>query len=519
MVKLYSTFYKGYKDKVLYKLQELSLVQFFDIKDKTELGAPSVEIRHVMRALERTNRILVAIPSRQMAILHKVFGPPSVFMKVVEEPTETLLGKIEGRLDVIEQDFLKVEKSGDKAASKDFSEKYYQELLTFREELQNLAGRTNAMEDFGQTEYTYTLGAWVPKKHLSKVKDALNEATEGACLISIEEPKKGEDVPVMLDNPGLLKHFELLTVNYGIPSYGSLDPTPILAVTFTMFFGMMFGDVGYGAILVLLSLFAYLKTTKAEQAQRDINVILIFGGLAGVIFGAYVGEIFGGLIHVELPWHGNVLIENIQLLLGVSVAIGIVHVTISCFSRTIGNVMSGKLPTYPIAILLILWSGVIMLLSFSGMDGGVISAAIVNNLVYTIAAGVALLAIAKKHHAEGGPAIMAVVMTGFEVFDELIALFANTISYVRIGILATLHVILAGIVKDIILALPVNILGVIVGAVVFILGVAFLLTLGVFISFIHTLRLHWLEFFKRFYSGMGESFKTFSAKREVTLTL
>ncbi|MEE9594643.1 MAG: V-type ATPase 116kDa subunit family protein [Candidatus Hydrothermarchaeales archaeon] len=503
MVKLYCTFYKGYKERVLYRLQELGLVQFFDIKENTQLEAPTVEIRHVMRALERTNRILVAIPSRRVPVLHKVFGPPAVFVKVVQEPKESLLETIEEKLDVIEKKFLEVEKSGDKAAMRDFGEKYYQELLTSREELQNLADRTNALEEFGRTDYTMTFGAWVPKKHMGSVKDVLKDATDGSCLISVEDPKKGEDIPVLLDNPGILKPFELLTVNYGIPTYGSIDPTPFLAVTFTIFFGMMFGDVGYGLILALLSFFAYMKTTKAEQAQRDINVILIFGALAGVIFGAYVGEIFGGLIHVETPWHGRELLENVGLLLAISVGIGVFHITLSCLSRSVGTVMLGKLPIYPLAILLILWSGTILIISTTEAAGELITTSLVIKLKYTLAAGVALLTVKKK----------------FEVFDELISLFANTISYVRIGILSTLHVILAGIVAGIILGLPTNIFGLIIGVIVFVLGVAFLLTLGVFISFIHTLRLHWLEFFKRFYSGMGESFKTFSAKREVTLTL
>jgi V/A-type H+-transporting ATPase subunit I len=516
MVKLYCTFYKGYREKVLFRLQELGVAQFFDVKEKTKLEAPSVEVRHVMRELERVNRILVGIPSRKEPIMHKLFGPPAVPLKIVEEPKESLLDTIREKLDIIEKEFLEAEKSGDRNALSNFSEKYQQELLAYREELLNLADRINAIGNFGETEYTLTLGAWVPKKYLKKAIDALHEATEGACLIHTEKPGRDEEVPVLLDNPGFLKHFELLTVNYGMPEYRSIDPTPFLAVTFTIFFGIMFGDVGYGLVLALMSFFAYLKTTKTLQAMRDINVILIFGASAGVIYGAYVGEIFGGLIHIETPWHGRELVENIGLLLAISVSIGVFHVSLSCISRIASNIMSGKFPFYPLAILIIQWSGILLLLTTTATVESV-PPTVAGNLMYSLAVGVALLAVARKH-SEGG-VFMAMVMTGFEVIDELIALFANTISYVRIGILSTLHVILAGIVANIIFALPMNIFGIVAGAIVFIIGVAFLLTLGAFISFIHTLRLHWLEFFKRFYSGMGKSFKTFSAKREFTLTL
>ncbi len=516
MVKLYCTFYKGYRETVLYKLQELGSVQFFDVKEKNRLEGPPVDARRAMRELERANRMLVAIPSREVPILHKLLGPPAVFIKPVEEPTDSLLEAIGIKLDLIEKEFLAVEKSGDRDAMRAFSEKYYHELLVFKEELQNLADRINAQESFGKTEYTLVFGCWVPKKQLGNVKEALREATDGSCLINVEEPARGEDVPVLLDNPGVLKSFELLTVNYGLPAYRSIDPTPFLAVSFTIFFGIMFADVGYGLVLALLSLFAYLKSTKMNQAQRDINVILFFGALAGVIYGAYVGEIFGGLIHVKTPWQGRELIENIGLLLGISVAIGIFHVSLSCLSRSASNILARKLPIYPLAILIILWSGVLSLLSLTGAGSGLITPAISTKVMYALAAGVFLLAISKKHH-DSGSVLMAMVMTGFEVLDELIALFANTISYVRIGILSTLHVILAGLVARIILSLPMNVFGLVVGVIIFVLGVAFLLSLGVFISFIHTLRLHWLEFFKRFYSGIGESFKTFSAKREVTL--
>ncbi|MFQ5816186.1 MAG: hypothetical protein ACE5G7_06785, partial [Candidatus Hydrothermarchaeaceae archaeon] len=118
MVKLYCTFYKGYRERVLYKLQELGLVQFFDFREKAKLEVPPLEARQVMRELERTNRILVAFPSRQVPILHKLFGPPAVFLKLVEEPRESLLENIKGNLDIIEKEFLEVEKSGDRNALK-----------------------------------------------------------------------------------------------------------------------------------------------------------------------------------------------------------------------------------------------------------------------------------------------------------------------------------------------------------------------------------------------------------------
>ncbi|MBI5253193.1 MAG: hypothetical protein HY930_02175, partial [Euryarchaeota archaeon] len=365
----------------------------------------------------------------------------------------------------------------------------YLELLVMREKLQNIIQKTGALANFGAMPHTFVLGCWAARKNTDRVIRALDRATDNSCIIVTEEVKPGEEAPTLLENPWFIKPYEILTESYGVPKYGEVDPTPILAITFTAFFGIMFADIGYGITLSFLSLIVFIKTTKADVFQKNLNLILLYAGTASFVFGLLFGEFFGGLMKVAPLWREPV--ENIELLFLLSMSVGISHISISILSRSVSDFLGGRAMWYPLSLLVVLWSGV-FLVALSSYYAR-----------YTMVLGIALLLAGKR----------------IEALEELLVLCANIISYSRIAILCLLHVTIARLLVSALLFLPAGILGIITGAALFLFGVVLILASGVFLVFIHSLRLHWLEFFKRFYSGVGERFKPFAARREYTYVM
>ncbi|MFQ5816273.1 MAG: V-type ATPase 116kDa subunit family protein, partial [Candidatus Hydrothermarchaeaceae archaeon] len=185
-----------------------------------------------------------------------------------------------------------------------------------------------------------------------------------------------------------------------------------------------------------------------------------------------------------------------ELLMLLAISVGIVHISVSVMSRLASARISEEPLLYPASIIAILWPTVALSLArWEPMPPWSTTLA-----KYLLVGGLLSLVKAK----------------GIEAFEELIALFANIVSYSRIAIIAVLHVVVARLLLEGVYGLPRTLTGAVVGIAAFASGAALILAMGVFITFIHSLRLHWLEFFKRFYSGMGESFKPFTRKSEYT---
>ncbi|MCX8172133.1 MAG: V-type ATP synthase subunit I, partial [Archaeoglobaceae archaeon] len=138
------------------------------------------------------------------------------------------------------------------------------------------------------SKHTFVLVGYLPAKKVEKFKKDLEEKKIAVEILSFEEH---EIPPTKLKNPRIIKNFEILSKTYAIPKYGELDPTIIMAIFFPLFFGLMLGDMGYGILIVALSL--YLKAIfKTEGWQKLLNIGLACG-ISSIVFGFIYGEFFG----------------------------------------------------------------------------------------------------------------------------------------------------------------------------------------------------------------------------------
>ncbi len=142
------------------------------------------------------------------------------------------------------------------------------------------------------SKYTFVIVGYVPARNFEEFKSRIE--SNGKLVVEVLEESKEDVPPTKLSNPPFVRDYELLTTTYATPKYKELDPTWIMAIFFTIFFGMMLGDMGYGLLITILAV--YLKTVfKTEGWQKLLN-ILLYSGISSIFFGFIYGEFFGPFI-------------------------------------------------------------------------------------------------------------------------------------------------------------------------------------------------------------------------------
>ena len=165
------------------------------------------------------------------------------------------------------------------------------------------AEKAEAPLRFAATEHTFVAEGWLPASRVADVRAALGQI--GNIYVEEEAPAHGHDEeeaepPVLLKNKGTAKRFQFLVQLFSTPSYHELDPTAFLSLAFPVFFGLMVGDAGYGALWAVLGGIAYAKMKPGQF--RDLMFVMMVGGLMAFIFGLFVwGEAFGIPFHLKVP--------------------------------------------------------------------------------------------------------------------------------------------------------------------------------------------------------------------------
>ncbi|HEX6034392.1 MAG TPA: V-type ATPase 116kDa subunit family protein, partial [Anaerolineales bacterium] len=211
------------------------------------------------------------------------------------------------------------------------SAQWSEKLAVWRTTLQDEIEASLVLPRFGETDSTFVLAGWVPAREIQKVEAALQENVGNAVFIQRLKmtPEMKKRAPVILQNPKPAKPFESLVRLLAMPRYGHIDPTRLMALFLPIFFGMILGDVGYGILVLALSL-GFVRKFK-EGVLHDILLVLAMGAGWSIVFGFLYGEVFGTLgeyFGLRPLWFDRTSSEHVLGLLIMSVVIGAVHVTL-----------------------------------------------------------------------------------------------------------------------------------------------------------------------------------------------
>ncbi|MCM8815700.1 MAG: hypothetical protein NC931_06970, partial [Candidatus Omnitrophica bacterium] len=186
------------------------------------------------------------------------------------------------------------------------------------------------------TETAMIISGWIPENQRLAAMEIIQKSdplSYCSCIPAEKTKIPLEQIPVKLRNNKFIKPFELIVKTYGLPGYGMIDPTAFVAVSFLLMFGAMFGDIGHGAVFVLLG---FMMLWKARENAKQAGYLAIYAGIASIIFGFLYGSFFGIEFH---PLWINPM-ENISIMFRTCVIFGIIILTTGIIFNTLNRILN-----------------------------------------------------------------------------------------------------------------------------------------------------------------------------------
>lgn len=343
------------------------------------------------------------------------------------------------------------------------------------------------------------MDAWVPGTEMERFRRTAERVAGRFCM----EAEEREDAPTIFSNPRPIRQFEMITALYGVPKYKALDPTPLLAISFALFFGFMLTDFAYGLLYMLIGYAIFRGIGKYNPGMRQFSAILMTVGLSTMVLGVAFGSYFGNILQkfgISMP----MLLDPIQqviIVIAISLIIGVTHLGAGLVMGYYENVRCGKIRDAFAnqGVWLFFVVGVILAL----LDGGVF------RLLGMALIGAAVLMLVAFKFMEAGPIVALLSVFNFSGF------VGDVFSYARLTALAvgTSGMALAVNFMALLVAGMIPVLGIPIAVVIFVIGHLFIMTMNGLGGFVHSLRLHFLEHFSKYYEGGGRLYKPFYAMR------
>jgi V/A-type H+/Na+-transporting ATPase subunit I len=385
------------------------------------------------------------------------------------------------------------------------------------------------------------VSGWIPARKLDEVTRGLDGLTQGRIALrtyvpeELPEVKSGVvKVPVSMEHDRVSRAFERLVISYSVPLYGTIDPTPFVAVSFLLLFAIMFGDVGQGFIGVLIGLAIGSGRFRSFESYRKkhFGTTFLLAGLASMASGFLYGSVFANeellapvtryvtrLVMGRPIDHLIVLggFQKIIIFFGVTIGIGALINSLGLILNIVNQVRRRR------------WGEA--LLSKTGFAGAFFFWYLLFVIVRVLLMGGAILpldflcialpllaifckelieALAHGHRPLFKEGAFAFVMSGVaEVLESAIYYVSNSVSFLRVAAFGLAHTVLSSIIflmADMVAAAPA---GMVYKLLVVLVGNAIIIVLEGLIVTIQVVRLHYYEFFSKFYTESGEEFSPF----------
>ncbi|MDR1137943.1 MAG: V-type ATP synthase subunit I [Synergistaceae bacterium] len=370
--------------------------------------------------------------------------------------------------------------------------------------------KTEALIKGEQTEQIIVASFWIPSSKITQFEKTLapyGELTD----IAISDPDEGDCPPTLLRNKKFAVPVEPLIDMYGAPAYGGFDPTAVVAPFFYAFFGICFGDAGYGLLIASL-LIALMMKKKVTGTLRNFIMILIIGNVCAIVFGALTFSWFGDSI-TAFPFLGFLKpLGKLQILdpmgdpmtmLGVSLVFGFVQIIFGLLIAFRENLRKGdKIAAYADqgGWIIFLCGLVLAGLASSGMAPLPTKACAI-----TAAVGALILVATQGRSKES---VFGKVFSGVLSLYNVTSYLGDLLSYSRLLALGLGSAAVGMVINMLanLVAPSLHGFGMVFGILIFAIGHVFSMAVNLLGAFVHPLRLQYVEFFGKFYEASGEEF-------------
>lgn len=376
------------------------------------------------------------------------------------------------------------------------------------------ADKYNVISELDQTKHVFVINGYIPEEDCDKLIQMCDRIA--SYYVEFGDVNE-EEAPVKLKNNKFAEPAQSIVNMYSPPSHADIDPTPILAFFFYFFFGMMFSDAGYGLLMVVV-IGIVLKVFKPDKNMRNNLKLFQYCGVSTIIWGLIFGSIFGdapvsiynaftgaSLTMKEiLPWPTLDPQKDALMLMVISIAFGLVHILIGMGCKFY---ICWKQKDYAAALFDTgLW--MLMLIGFAVLAVGIITTP---TLMY-VGAGIAIACAVGLilTQGRGKKGIVGKAIGGLASLYDITSYISDLLSYSRLLALGLTTGVMAQVFNMLATMLGTNIIGIIFMIVIFVVGHAVTIGLNALGSYVHTMRLQYVEMFSKFYEGGGQPFEPFT---------
>lgn len=357
-------------------------------------------------------------------------------------------------------------------------------------------------EGFGKTDELVVLEGFIPTEKENEFKKQIEDVCSNYYYLTMEKvAKTSNDAPIKLKNGKFSDAFEGLVKTYSMPSYNEIDPTPLVAPFYWLFFGMMVADFGYGLLVTILSGIV-LKTCNLKEAMRKNVKFFFYLGFSIMLWGAIYGSYFS--LPLGIPGLINPTTDY-NTILKLSIVIGLIHVFVGLGAKAYMQIRDGK-PLdafYDVGLWYLTLTTVILLLLGKYMGFNPIAMKVIKYIMILSMIGIILTGGREVKNIGGRIGLGVYSLYGISGY------MGDLISYARLMALGLSGGFIALSVNQICAMVGFKPATIIFVIIIFVFGQTFNILLSLLGAYVHSARLIYVEFFGKFYEGGGKEFKDF----------